>query len=146
MWTRTGEVIILKNIYPMALVKKTYKEKLLDPRWQRRRLEVLERDEFTCQYCESTTKTLHIHHFTYAKSGNPWDVDHSALITLCEDCHYVEELDLPPVVSDMLYVVLSCINKSENGVVEISGVFKRLIIETIIKNYPRPDYKKQNPG
>jgi 5-methylcytosine-specific restriction endonuclease McrA len=44
-----------------------YKEQLLDPRWQRRRLEILQRDEFTCQKCLSKDKTLHVHHIDYIK-------------------------------------------------------------------------------
>ena len=28
-----------------------YSEKLKDPRWQKKRLEILERDNFRCQYC-----------------------------------------------------------------------------------------------
>lgn len=72
---------------------KTYKEKLLDPRWQKMRLKILERDSFTCQYCSDKDKTLHVHHFCYNVNHNPWDVDHTALITICEDCHKVEHLN-----------------------------------------------------
>lgn len=63
----------------------TYKEKLTDPRWQKKRLEILERDNFTCQLCKSQKKTLTIHHFSYSK--NPWDVQNQSLLTLCFDCH-----------------------------------------------------------
>lgn len=68
----------------------TYKEKLLDPRWQKKRLECLRSDNFTCSWCGESTKTLHVHHFFYAKSGNPWDVEDWELATLCEDCHFIE--------------------------------------------------------
>lgn len=69
----------------------TYKEKLLDPRWQKKRLEILDRDKWTCQYCDDTETTLHVHHIYYAKSGNPWDTDDSGLVTYCECCHSLEE-------------------------------------------------------
>ena len=62
-----------------------YKEKLLDPRWQKKRLEILSRDEFTCQMCGDTKSTLHIHHKLY--NNNPWDVDNDKLITYCQHCH-----------------------------------------------------------
>ena len=42
--------------------KQVYSEKLRDPRWQKRRLEILERDAWQCQACLSTAKTLHVHH------------------------------------------------------------------------------------
>lgn len=73
------------------MVKKTYKEKLLDPLWQKKRLQVLERDNWVCQYCGEKEKTLNIHHFCYNPNGNPWDVEDHALITLCCDCHEVAE-------------------------------------------------------
>ena len=65
----------------------TYSEKLRDPRWQKKRLEVMERDGFCCQRCGDKTKTLNVHHLKYSKRGNPWDVDARNLVTLCERCH-----------------------------------------------------------
>lgn len=66
---------------------KTYSEKLKDPRWQKRRLEVMKRDGFTCHRCRDKEKTLNVHHLMYDKGKDPWDYDDCALITLCEDCH-----------------------------------------------------------
>lgn len=68
-----------------------YSELLKDPKWQRKRLEILQRDEFTCQYCQSSEKTLHVHHHYYIKERDPWEYHESALITLCEECHSAEE-------------------------------------------------------
>lgn len=62
-----------------------YSEKLKDPRWQRKRLEILNRDSFTCQYCGDTKSTLNVHHKQY--HGNPWDAPSESLETLCESCH-----------------------------------------------------------
>lgn len=66
-----------------------YAEKLKDPRWQKKRLEVLERDGFMCQWCCDTETTLHVHHFSYGK--NPWDVSADSLITYCKHCHFIVE-------------------------------------------------------
>ncbi len=63
----------------------TYAEKLRDPRWQKLRLEIMQRDDFTCQNCASTTATLNIHHKRYTRE--PWDARPSDLETLCEKCH-----------------------------------------------------------
>ena len=68
-----------------------YAEKLKDPRWQRRRLEVLERDNFTCELCGATHKTLHVHHGYYANDMDPWDYAMSSLHCVCEDCHDVAD-------------------------------------------------------
>lgn len=67
----------------------TYSEKLRNPKWQKRRLEILNRDHWTCQLCGDKETTLHVHHNYY--NGNPWDAKDAGLITLCEDCHKIEE-------------------------------------------------------
>lgn len=71
---------------------KTYSEKLKDPRWQKKRLKILERDQFSCRFCGDEDSTLHIHHISY--NNNPWDVPDLLLITLCKGCHKKEEEDL----------------------------------------------------
>ena len=65
----------------------TYLEKLQDPRWQKTRLKVLERDNFTCICCDETTKQLHVHHCYYVGRRNPWEYHLSTMVTLCVDCH-----------------------------------------------------------
>lgn len=64
----------------------TYREKLLDPRWQKKRLEIFNRDGFACRDCGEKSKTLHVHHCSYSKGG-PWNTEDALLLTLCEDCH-----------------------------------------------------------
>lgn len=68
----------------------TYSELLKDPRWQRKRLEILNRDGFRCQSCMDDENTLHIHHTKYG-NGMPWEVPNDWLVTLCECCHKREE-------------------------------------------------------
>jgi hypothetical protein len=68
----------------------SYAEKLKDPRWQRKRLEILQRDDFTCKKCGDKQTTLHVHHRRYFKGNDPWDYPNELLVTLCEDCHEVE--------------------------------------------------------
>ena len=65
----------------------TYAEKLKDPRWQKKRLEIFERDRFRCVVCFSAHKTLHVHHGYYRGGADPWDYEDETLSTLCEDCH-----------------------------------------------------------
>lgn len=75
--------------------RRTYSDKLKDPRWQRLRLRVLERDEWRCQECGDTKDTLHVHH-TYYK-GEPWDAPIEALRTLCAPCHDDEYHQRPEI-------------------------------------------------
>lgn len=66
---------------------KTYSEKLSDPRWQKRRLDILQRDNFSCQYCYSKDKKLNVHHRYYVSKRDPWIYPSWALVSICDDCH-----------------------------------------------------------
>lgn len=67
-----------------------YLELLKDPRWQKKRLEILQRDDWFCQACRDSESTLHVHHLKYT-SAFPWETPDHLLITLCESCHANEE-------------------------------------------------------
>ena len=73
----------------------SYAEQLKKPQWQKKRLETLQRDEWTCQTCGDTEATLTVHHKSYrmvdGKFVDVWDYEDSWLITLCEKCHSLEE-------------------------------------------------------
>jgi hypothetical protein len=62
-----------------------YSDKLKDPRWQKKRLAVLERAGWKCQVCDNDKDTLHVHHLAY--KGEPWDAPDELLECLCESCH-----------------------------------------------------------
>lgn len=68
----------------------TYSEKLKDPRWQKRRLTILERDEWHCQMCFDSETMLVVHHRYYTPGAQPWEYDDDALVTLCDNCHQYE--------------------------------------------------------
>lgn len=70
---------------------KEYREYFKDPRWQKKRLEILNRDEFMCQRCYGTETELHIHHRLYKQNKKPWEYDNDLLLTLCKDCHANEK-------------------------------------------------------
>ena len=70
--------------------KETYAELLRKPEWQKKRLEIMQRDDFTCQYCGSKERELQVHHRVYHKGAKPWEYDDSELITLCNRCHEIE--------------------------------------------------------
>ena len=70
---------------PTTEIMKTYAQKLRDPRWQRKRLEIMQRDNFTCTECGDSDSTLNVHHWEYAKE--PWDAKNADLVTVCEKCH-----------------------------------------------------------
>lgn len=69
----------------------SYQELLQHPKWQKKRLEILERDEYTCQLCQDTETQLQIHHLEYSYGINPWEYSNDKLITYCAICHALEE-------------------------------------------------------
>ena len=62
-----------------------YAKKLTSPKWQRKRLEIMERDGWKCVRCGDGESPLHVHHMAY--KGDPWECPSEQLITLCDRCH-----------------------------------------------------------
>lgn len=69
------------------MAKLSYYEQLKDPRWQRLRLVVLNRDGWKCCDCGDGTTELHVHHLAYNKGCLAWEYDVGMLKTLCATCH-----------------------------------------------------------
>ncbi len=67
--------------------REEYAAKLKDPRWQRIRLQVFDRDQWACIRCSDKKNTLHVHHRYYTKGLEPWEYPLDSLETLCEICH-----------------------------------------------------------
>ena len=85
----------------------TYSQKLKDPRWQKRRLEILNRDNFRCTRCGDHENTLHVHHKMYLSGHEVWDYDNMLLTTLCEDCHksqHDEKKEYESLLLETLYM------------------------------------------
>lgn len=82
----------------------TYAEKLRDPRWQRKRLEIMNRDGWKCRQCGVTEKTLNVHHINYENGKMPWEYADANVITVCEPCHtYLEQ-----VIRSMRRILATC--------------------------------------
>ena len=136
----------------------TYSDKLKDPRWQKKRLEILNRDNFTCTLCLDKESTLNIHHLKY--TGNPWDTPNECLITLCEDCHsfiefYKNDFNIIVTIkvsivdgnvcivgiSDESVITIAliknnkishCISLSEKSLKDITSIFNNHKLKTIV--------------
>jgi hypothetical protein len=66
-------------------MSETYFNKLKDPRWQKLRLEVMQRDKFKCLMCGDESSELQVHHTFY--QGDPWEIEPDFLMTTCKKCH-----------------------------------------------------------
>lgn len=69
----------------------SYSEKLRDPRWQKKRLKIMERDGWRCVACDGSDRELQIHHGYYRKGLDPWDYPDDTLWTVCNRCHKVSQ-------------------------------------------------------
>lgn len=104
--------------------REAYLKKLRDPRWQKIRLEVFQRDEFSCQHCATTTETLHVHHLYYEKGKEPWEYELDALMTLCEECHEAESAERGPKEQTLLST-LKRMGWSHEQVLDLAAAFNR---------------------
>lgn len=100
-----------------------YAKLLKDPRWQKKRLRILERDNWTCQDTGKQEETLQVHHCWYAK-GPPWETPDEFLLTLCESAHEERqelESDLKMEFGRMLSL-MNCVDLSFFGAQFIEAV------------------------
>jgi len=67
--------------------KELYQAKLKDPRWNLKRLEVLEACDFTCTRCRRSGVPLEVHHIAYKPRTEPWEYPTSNFEALCPRCH-----------------------------------------------------------
>lgn len=121
-----------------------YSEQLKHPLWQRKRLEILERDGYKCRECGLSDLKLHVHHGFYKKGIMAWDYENKHLHTLCEKCHkdyhiFLEKLmelsgEMLPSVIQYLYKILESVNsKAKKEWYDIGDVhcFSDWIIQSI---------------
>lgn len=85
---------------------KTYKQKLRDPRWQKKRLEIFNRDNWTCLDCKRTDRELHLHHNKYEYGTEPWDYEDNVYETLCYVCHNDEHSDEPELPRNYEHLII----------------------------------------
>lgn len=64
-----------------------YAEKLKHPKWQKRRLEIFQRDGWQCRRCGDDQTELVVHHKFYKPGAAPWEYPGRDLTTLCVNCH-----------------------------------------------------------
>jgi len=122
-----------------------YSELLKHPKWQKKRLIIMQRDGFHCAGCGADNNMLSVHHIYYEKGKMPWEYPDRALITLCEDCHenehrcneiiksnsfIIDEFKRCGIPSSIIYNLAPMLNLLPNGKDNIYEVMD--VIDTII--------------
>jgi hypothetical protein len=128
-------------------VKKTYYEKLKDPRWQKKRLEVMEANDFCCEVCGDSESTLNVHHKEYFKNHEPWEYSAGQLVCICESCHESEHenldilkwvssyllLDGPSNRQEVAYLIAGYSGMPYDGVLSVSCMNDSRVIRNAFK-------------
>lgn len=83
----------------------SYAKKLQNPLWQKKRLEILQRDEFKCLHCGCDDKELQVHHRWYQFGKDVWDYPDTCFETLCFECHEYIEMCIKSSTSDMQVMI-----------------------------------------
>lgn len=104
----------------------TYSEKLKDPRWQKKRLEILQRDNWACTFCGDKNSTLHVHHQLYEKGKEPWDASEWVLITLCENCHEIVHFAKTKMEKFLLDCLMNRMRQNKEDFQLLNSVIKNL--------------------
>ncbi len=87
----------------------SYRELLRNPRWQRMRLQIMERDNWACRFCADADSPLNVHHDYYQWGNHPWEYPEDSLYTLCEACHTLcDNSDCPKVELKELLISRYC--------------------------------------
>lgn len=120
----------------------TYQDQIKDPRWQKKRLEILNRDEFVCQGCFDDESELHVHHRTYHKGHMIGEYENEELMTLCKTCHQdiykakeevVKLIDMvfidPDTIDEFRKLLISIIKKGRSSIHYLRDA--RIYIESI---------------
>ncbi len=76
----------------MANTQSSYSQKLRSPKWQRKRLQIFERDNWKCKSCGSGDNNLQVHHLKYTPGKEPWEYEDHLLVTYCDICHETEHM------------------------------------------------------
>ncbi|HZL77828.1 MAG TPA: HNH endonuclease signature motif containing protein [Candidatus Limnocylindrales bacterium] len=110
-------------------------DKLRDIRWEKKRIEILERDGGRCQamdengkQCWKTLKEekLQVHHRNYT-TANIWDEPSSNLLTLCKEHHKEEQFALGKSAREVSFALMK-----SNWMVKHRKLLTRCISEKLI--------------
>ncbi len=86
--TKLNNSLSLSDLLIIKEIRDIYYADLLGCfEWKIKRQQILWRDGHKCQKCQHYGEQNHVHHNYYLKDKLPWDIDDTALITLCYHCH-----------------------------------------------------------
>lgn len=122
---------------------KSYSDKLKSPKWQKKRLEILNLRGFKCELCGDEENQIQVHHRFYLKGREPWQYDNDVFQVLCENCHDKnhKKEEIKEVFPEKYRKIISLIEslESENITYQkefIVGNIETILEEIVIINEP----------
>lgn len=118
---------------PARKPQSDYQAMLRDPRWQKRRLEILSAHEFKCDECGDTKHELQVHHCWYTKGSAPWEYEDACYRVLCNGHHeqwHDNKAELDQAVSNLSLKDLQLVC----GMVQITDSNRRESLYKIVES------------
>ncbi len=111
----------MRKLFPSFAPPETWRsndpvEKLDSGEWRKLRSVILQRDNFTCQYCGYHSKKYQIVHHI---DGNPKNNSHENLVIICQMCNLVEHSGQGCVVQGVVDLYKNS-NYSQNEIIQIT--------------------------
>jgi hypothetical protein len=112
-----------------------------DSRWQKKRLEVMERDKWKCRSCGASGDgvTLNVHHAYYDHGRAPWEYQNRILVTWCEDCHKARHAMMQHMQEELAMLPMIAMNGALHLAVNYRGVLECFGHECNANNMPSDD-------
>lgn len=117
----------------------TYQEQIKSPKWQKKRLEILNLRGFKCEKCSCEERQLHIHHRFYLKDRKAWEYNNDVFQVLYHSCHENEHLSEHVNDFDIYKYLILRLNDKD----EAFGV--ALIIDSLIDIIKLKKIKGEHP-
>lgn len=115
------------------MTKQTYWELLKRPEWQKRRLEKLSANDFTCEGCYDKESSLHVHHKRYVKGRKPWEYLDFELAVLCDSCHEFAHETIDKTNEMFAYLNYDGPSNNVSALSLIAGFFEEDFPEELVK-------------
>jgi len=115
---------IMRKLFPSFAPPQTWRsnkhvKKLNSIEWRKLREKILQRDGFTCQYCNYNSQKFQIVHHI---DGNPENNSHENLVVICQMCNLVEHAGQGCIVQ----AVVDLYKKSKFSQNEISSITREM--------------------
>jgi hypothetical protein len=129
-----------------------YSELLKSPKWQKKRLEIMNRDGWKCKDCGDENKQLQVHHIKYEHGKLPWEYEDNNFETLCNECHQIKHF--PPIKATLskgtihpkdVVKTFPFFNNVFSEITNHKGCWNLTLRPNVIKNFgPSMNHKKHN--